>query len=92
LIGRPKATTRIQFRDLQKGRTIATTVGRLPKKWHEMSPDDVSALFAFPSPGDDDIGHAHGYMGRKETYGKLKTKQTTLKELKQEEGFKKRKK
>ena len=86
LIRKPKISTKIQFRDLQKGRTIAKSSGQLPTNWDEMLPSDIIPLLGFDT---DTIGNAHGYKGRKEKYKKLKTKQTTLSTLKkQKEGFK----
>lgn len=94
LISQIKGASQIQFRDTQKGRNIASATGKLPKNWFEIPPDGVASLFTFST---DDIGFAHGYMGRvgkgRENYTKLKTKQVTLDQLKaQKEGFKKRKK
>ena len=89
ILSKPKTPSKLQFRDLQKGINIASASGKLPLDWHEMLPENVSSLFGFE---EDNIGHAHGYKGRKEGYLKLKTMQTTLTELKQKEGFKKGKK
>ena len=89
LVRPPRRKSHVQFRDLQKGRTIAKAEGSLPRNWYELSPDDVAMLFTFPTPGADTIGEAHGYKGRKGTYKKLKKRQITLDEvLKNKEGFK----